>query len=153
MSRKNRSAAPALAAPVAPESTAPVVHIEEGDLHTDEPTAEEAPTKPIGMSNLATTIRAHRHNYQPALHPISGKKTANNGDFVAAVLLITPLADLERFCYEHFGREYRTRGLNEGHIRMCCGNLVRAAFKKDDPKVCEWVQRRAPRPVAEEEVA
>jgi hypothetical protein len=150
MSRKSRSAAPAPVAPAPVEHVEPTSTPEEGDLDTSTPAEADKPTKPVGTSNLATTIRAHRHNYQPALHPISGKKTANNGDFVAGVLLLTPLAALELFCHGHFGKEYRTRGLNEGHIRMCCGNLVRAAFLKGDPKVVEWVQARAPKPVAEE---
>ena len=152
MSRnRTRSAAPAPVAHVAPVEPAHVEEIVE-QQDTSTPPEAEKPTKPVGTSNLATTIRAHRRNYVVALAP-SGKKTANNGDVVAALLLLVPIAELERFVYETFGREYRTRGLNEGHIRMCCGNLVRASWKKDEPKTVEWLSAFAPKPVVEEEEA
>jgi len=154
MARRNRKPA-AIAADSAPETiqdSAPVQEVEEimEQLDTTVPPESEKPVKQVGMSNLAQTIRAHRHRYSPALHPVSGKKTANNGDWVAAILLNVPLKELELFVYGHFGKEYRTRGLNEGHIRMCCGNLVRGGWKKDDEQVHEWLNARAPK---EEEAA
>jgi hypothetical protein len=97
------------------------------------PAADETPLKAPrepGSSNLACTIRQHRHRYVPALHPVSGKKTANNGDRVARILLGVSLLDLRTFVHGQFGREYSR--LNPGHERMCCGNLIRAAAMKAD---------------------
>lgn len=101
------------------------------------PPAAERPTREAGMSNLATTIRAHRRNYQVALHP-NGKKTQNNGDIVAQVLLFVTLDELKQFSGERFeGRRYDQ--LNPGHARMCIGNLIRGALNKNDEAVMGWV--------------
>lgn len=113
--------------------------VEQQDTST--PTEEAKPTRPVGTSNLATTIRSHRHRYVPALAP-SGKKTANNGDSVARILLATPLSDLAAFVMARFGKRYDH--LNTGHERMCCGNLVRAEFKKGDEQTLAWLAARDP---------
>lgn len=107
-----------------------------------EPTAAEAPIRPAGTSNLASTIRSHRSSYQPMLHP-NGKKTQNNGDVVAILLLSIPLGALKVFAAARFERRYDH--LNPGHARMCIGNLIRAAAKKD-PAVVEWLQNAQPMP-------
>jgi len=100
------------------------------ELTTAEPAEADKPTREPGNSNLACTIRKHRHRYVPALHPVSGKKTANNGDRVAAILLNVPLEQLRHFVHGQFGKNYER--LNKGHERMCCGNLIRAAAGKGD---------------------
>lgn len=103
------------------------------------PPAAERPLKPAGTSNLALTIKAHRHRYSVALHP-NGKKTQNNGDPVAAILLNVPLAALKDFgAFQFDGRRYDH--LNDGHARMCIGNLIRAAWKKDDQNVIAWLNQ------------
>jgi hypothetical protein len=113
------------------------------ELTTAEPTEAEKPTRPAGTSNLACTIRQHRKNYAPMLHP-NGKKTQNNGDPVAVLLLQIPLATLKNYGGMRFdGRRYDH--LNDGHARMCIGNLIRAAFKKGEGDVIEWLLANQPK--------
>lgn len=112
-----------------------------------EPTADERPVRPAGNSNLACTIRQHRHRYSVALHP-NGKKTQNNGDAVATLLLAIPLAALKDFGGMRFdGRRYDH--LNDGHARMCLGNLIRAAWNKGESDVMSWVMAQQPKDEAE----
>lgn len=104
------------------------------------PPADERPTRPAGTSNLANTIRAHRSKYTVALHP-NGKKTQNNGDMVAQVLLFVPLTELKDFSAATFeGKRYDQ--LNPGHARMCIGNLIRGASKANNPVVVEWLEAK-----------
>lgn len=118
------------------------------------PPADERPVRPAGTSNLACTIRQHRKNYSPMLHP-NGKKTQNNGDPVAILLLHVPLPTLKDFSGMRFdGRRYDH--LNDGHARMCIGNLIRAAFLKGESDVHEWLMAQQPKveePAEEEEAA
>lgn len=100
---------------------------------------EPKAARPVGTSNLACTIRAHRSRYAVALHP-NGKKTQNNGDAVAVALLRVPFEELRAFSATTFGKSFAH--LNDGHARMCIGNLIRGAFRKDDPVICEWIGRR-----------
>lgn len=119
------------------------------DLTAPQP-GDEAPTRPVGQSNLATTIRAHRARYTVALHP-NGKKTQNNGDEVAALLLPIPLATLKAFSAVTFGASYDH--LNPGHARMCIGNRIRAAVKKGNEQVYGWLIEQQPKQEAEEAAA
>lgn len=113
------------------------------ELVTTEPAEEDKPVRPAGTSNLACTIRQHRKNYAPMLHP-NGKKTQNNGDEVAILLLHVPLAALKNYGGMRFdGRRYDH--LNDGHARMCIGNLIRAAFKKGEADVMEWLLANQPK--------
>lgn len=113
------------------------------------PTEEAKPTRPAGTSNLANTIRAHRHNYTVALHP-NGKKTQNNGDIVAQALLLVPLDELKALSGMWFeGRRYDH--LNPGHARMCIGNLMRGLYNKGDARMVEWLEKVTKK--AAEEVA
>lgn len=106
------------------------------------PAEEDRPERPEGTSNLATTIRNHRARYVTALHP-NGKKTQNNGDEVAKLLLPIPLEKLRAFSATRFdGRAYLH--LNPGHARMCIGNLIRAAVKRGDEDVLLWLQANQP---------
>lgn len=96
------------------------------------PSAVEAmpkPERPVGTSNLASTIRSHRKSYAVALHP-NGKKTQNNGDAIAQALLRVPFADLTAFAATRLGKTYEQ--LNPGHQRMCIGNLIRGALKRPE---------------------
>ena len=150
MARRNTRAprAPQAPATTTPAPEAPVEQAAEEIVEQSAAPAEaERPTKPVGTSNLATTIRAHRHRYVPALAP-SGKKTANNGDRVARILLHTPLTELAAFVATAFGKTYGH--LNTGHERMCCGNLVRAAANKGDVRVLEWLDAHEPKQEAEQ---
>lgn len=110
------------------------------------PSAIEAMPKPErapGTSNLATTIRSHRSHYAVALHP-NGKKTQNNGDAVARMLLAVPFEALVAFSATRFGKAYNH--LNPGHARMCIGNLIRGALKKEEgPAVLEWLEAQQPK--------
>lgn len=109
------------------------------DLQT--PPEDEKPEREEGQSNLATTIRNHRKRYVTALHP-NGKKTQNNGDTVAALLLPIPLDKLQAFSAATFGAAYTH--LNPGHARMCIGNRIRAAVKKGDEHVLAWLHANQP---------
>lgn len=111
------------------------------DLKAPEaPPADERPTREAGMSNLATTIRSHRNNYTVALHP-NGKKTQNNGDATAQLLLFVPFDELKAFAHGTFGKAYDQ--LNPGHARMCIGNLIRGALRKGDANVVAWAEAKA----------
>lgn len=96
--------------------------------------------RPIGMSNLASTIRSHRASYTTMLR--GDKKTQNNGDPVAQMLLPIPLEALKAFSTFRYSRSYDH--LNPGHARMCIGNLIRADVKKGEAGVLEWLQARQP---------
>ena len=105
--------------------------------------AEPKPERAPGTSNLATTIRSHRSSYAVALHP-NGKKTQNNGDAVAQMLLAVPFEALVAFSATRFGKTYEQ--LNPGHARMCIGNLIRGALKKEEgPAVLEWLEAQQPK--------
>lgn len=103
------------------------------------PAEDAKPVRPAGTSNLANTIRAHRHNYTVALHP-NGKKTQNNGDVVAQALLLVSLEDLKALSGMWFeGKRYDH--LNPGHARMCIGNLMRGLYNKGDARMVEWLEK------------
>ena len=113
------------------------------------PAEEAKPERQPGTSNLACTIRKHRANYRVALHP-NGKKTQNNGDVVAVLLLAVPLDALKAYSATRFGGR-RYDHLNDGHARMCIGNNIRAEVKKGARDVLEWLEARQPK--QEEEAA
>jgi len=135
-----RNTTPAATTEAATHQTFAEVLAETGETVEELQAQPEAPAerkqREPGTSNLATTISRFRHTYAVALAP-SGKKTANNGDWVARTLLLVPQPVLERFVHGRFGRSYDA--LNNGHRRMCCGNLVRAAIKKGDVEVTAWL--------------
>lgn len=110
------------------------------------PSAVEAapkPERPVGTSNLASTIRSHRSRYTVALHP-NGKKTQNNGDYVAQALLSVPFDELVALSATRFGKSFAH--LNPGHARMCIGNLIRGAYRKaEDADLMKWVNDRLPK--------
>lgn len=106
------------------------------------PAEADRPVRPAGTSNLANTIRSHRGNYNPMLHP-NGKKTQNNGDEIAVLLLSIPMNVLKAYAAMKFdGKSYDH--LNPGHARMCIGNLIRAAARKD-PSVLEALRDAQPK--------
>jgi hypothetical protein len=109
------------------------------------PPEAERPVRPVGTSNLASTIRNFRNNYVTALR--GEKKTQHNGDYVAAVLNAVPFEELLRFHDSRDGRDYSH--LNLGHQRMCIGNLIRAAWKKGDEQVLTWLAANAPATLTE----
>lgn len=101
------------------------------------------PERQPGTSNLATTIRNHRQSYEVALHP-NGKKTQNNGDTVARMLLAVSFETLVAFSATRFGKTYGH--LNPGHARMCIGNMIRGALKTEEgPAVTEWLEAQQPK--------
>lgn len=121
--------------------------VEEIKAELAAPAEEPKPERQPGTSNLAATIRSHRANYQIALHP-NGKKTQNNGDLVATVLLVVPFEVLKAYGHSRFGRTYDN--LNPGHQRMCIGNLIRGAIRKaEGADVMAWLEANAPKPEAE----
>lgn len=101
------------------------------------------PERQPGTSNLATTIRNRRQSYEVALH-LNGKKTQNNGDTVARMLLAVPFETLVAFSATRFGKTYEH--LNPGHARMCIGNMIRGALKTEEgPAVTEWLEAQQPK--------
>lgn len=104
---------------------------------TDAPKAERT----IGQSNLACTIRRHRKGYTVALR--GDKKTQNNGDAIATMLLPVPFEALQAFSATRFGKSYDH--LNPGHARMCIGNLMRGAVSKGEADVLEWLTAQQPK--------
>jgi hypothetical protein len=101
---------------------------------------EDAPAKqprPVGTSNLASTMASRRSGYAVALAP-NGKKTQNAGDEVAKLLLLVPFPALVTFGVAFLGGQAYEH-LNPGHARMCIGNKVRAAYRKGDAHVIEWL--------------
>lgn len=110
----------------------------QAELKAPEPKAE----RPVGTSNLASTIRSHRQSYEVALHP-NGKKTQNNGDAVARMLLAVPFAALVAYSATRFGKTYGH--LNPGHARMCIGNRIRGAIKQGEADVGEWLEAQQPK--------
>ena len=115
---------------------------------TAAPAEAEKPTRPAGQSNLACTIRNHRNRYAVALHP-NGKKTQNNGDPIAQLLLPISLEDLKAFGATSLGGSYDH--LNPGHARMCLGNRIRGELKKGNEFVMEWLMSKQPKQEAEAE--
>lgn len=122
--------------------------VEEVKAELAAPAEEPKPERQPGTSNLAATIRSHRANYQIALHP-NGKKTQNNGDLVATVLLAVPFETLKTYGHSRFGKTYDN--LNPGHQRMCIGNLIRGAIRKPEgADVVAWLEANAPKAEAAE---
>lgn len=110
------------------------------------PKDADKPTRPAGTSNLANTIRSHRGNYTTALHP-NGKKTQNNGDVIATMLLTIPLDKLKVFSAANFdGKTYDH--LNPGHARMCIGNNIRGRARKE-PAILDSLAELQPKVEAE----
>lgn len=106
---------------------------------------EDAPAKQPragGSSNLALTMAGRRKGYSVALAP-NGKKTQNAGDDVAKLLLLVPFPALVAFGVSHLGGQAYEH-LNPGHARMCIGNKVRAAHRKGDALVIEWLNSFVP---------
>lgn len=103
------------------------------------PNQEAAPTRPVGTSNLANTIRAHRSQYKVVQAP-TGKKTQNNGDAVAQALLNVTLEQMKAFVgAKQPGLNYDQ--LNPGHQRMCYGNKIRAWYKQGDQTTLLWMEQ------------
>jgi hypothetical protein len=134
--------------PAAAEAAPAIVSFQEALAEAGQTVAELRAALPIrqpGTSNLAQTIRAHRAGYATVLHP-SGKKTQNNGDIVAKALLWATLPELKDFSGLRFERRYDH--LNDGHARMCIGNLLRGALAKGDADIGAFVEgllARAPK--------
>ena len=142
--------APKIKAPKVKPVTLAEALAESGETMDDlrAPPEGERPVRPVGSSNLATTIRGRRKSYAVALHP-NGKKTQNNGDQIAQLLLLIPLEALRELAGTRFeGKTYEH--LNPGHARMCIGNLIRAASKKDEA-ILHWLYTNQPKAEGTEE--
>jgi len=107
------------------------------------PDPADAPIqKEEGQSNLAQTIKQHRHKYVTMIGR-NDKKTQNKGDYVAKALLLIPFEELMRFVYLRVPAGKYDK-LNPGHQRMCAGNLVRAWWKKGDEPTLAWLAASLP---------
>lgn len=120
------------------------------DLKVEDGPAAKQP-RPVGTSNLASTMAGRRSGYAVALAP-NGKKTQNAGDEVAKLLLLVPFPQLVTFGVAFLGGQAYEH-LNPGHARMCIGNKVRAAYRKGDAHVIEWLNSFVPAVAEEEEAA
>jgi hypothetical protein len=154
MARKNKKAAPA--AEVANTEVFETVTLEQAleasGQTMEDLMIEDAPAKQPragGSSNLALTMAGRRNGYSVALAP-NGKKTQNAGDEVAKLLLLVPFPQLVAFGVAALGGQAYEH-LNPGHARMCIGNKVRAAYRKGEVHVVEWLNSFVPK--VEEEAA
>lgn len=106
---------------------------------TTDSNTSKTPRAP-GVSNLAQTMAQTgvRSRYKAAL--VEGKRpTQNNGDEVAKLLLLVPLADLSAFVRGVLGGNDHS-DKNPGHQRMCYGNVVRGSVRKGDARTTEWLR-------------
>lgn len=104
--------------------------------------AEEEEAEEVS-SKMAEALRKYRAGYKPAV-AASGKKSLNNGDPVAIALEYMDWMQVMALCsqlllIEYAELEARYAHLNIGARRMNCGNRIRAAYKKGDARVVEWV--------------
>jgi len=82
----------------------------------------------VSRSNLASTMEGYREGYGPE---------ANCGDAVALLLSYRTLDDIEIYVYEKTGKAYP--GLNPGHRRMNCGNIIRGLVSRRDADCMGWL--------------
>lgn len=120
------------------------------DLKAPEP-GDSPLVKELSTSNLAVTIRQHRHKYVTTIGR-NDKKTQSCNDYVAKTLLRIPFEELMRFVYLRVA-DGKYDALNAGHQRMCAGNLVRAWWKKGDEDTLSWLAAHQPDDVEETEEA
>lgn len=103
------------------------------------------PVESEGARNMSSTLRKYRERYVPTVAN-SGKKSLHCGDSVAEALEYLALEDL----YEIAGQilegwtaetlRERYKHLNIGSQRMNIGNRIRAAYKRGDEAVVQWVE-------------
>jgi hypothetical protein len=82
-------------------------------------------------------MRTARPRYAKA-KPEGKRPTQNNGDETARLLLLVPLDVLGAFVVGTMGGNDHSEK-NNGHRRMCWGNSVRNAIRRNDTRVAEWL--------------
>lgn len=92
------------------------------------PVPEPGPEPGPVRSNLASTMEGYYDQYGPE---------RNCGDMIAHILSFRVLEDLEVFVYEKTGKAYP--GLNPGHRRMNCGNVIRGLVNRADTDTLCWL--------------
>lgn len=80
----------------------------------------------MGMSE---TLTAYRPGYVDAIGP-NGTPTKHNGDYVARRLLKKTPEEIHAFVMGRTGKSYAH--LNNGQIRMNCGNVIRGLYRERD---------------------
>lgn len=107
------------------------------DLYPFEETASESGGK------MAKVLAKYRMGYMPSV-AASGKKSLHNGDPVAKALeyrelewLYNATADLMQVPVAELKLRYAH--LNPGSQRMNLGNRIRAAYRRGDEHIVDWV--------------
>jgi len=90
----------------------------------------------MGMSE---TLNAYRPNYADGIGP-NGTPTKHNGDYVARRLLKKKVEEIHCFIMGRTGKAYSH--LNNGHIRMCCGNVIRRLYAEKDPATLVFLRSK-----------
>lgn len=118
------------------------------DEEMDEIAAEDEAPEDEGESKMSGTLAKYRPRYVPTV-AASGKKSLHTGDAVSLALeyrdweaVMAICADLLELDLAELQAKYAH--LNKGARRMNCGNRIRAAYKKGDAKVVEWVNANQP---------
>lgn len=101
----------------------------------------------LTASKMAETLKKYRERYQLSVAK-SGKKSLNNGDAVAQALEYLDWTEVMALCCSLLALDYaeleaKYAHLNVGARRMNCGNRIRAAYKKGNVTVIEWIDRMA----------
>jgi len=101
--------------------------------------------EPTGENNMSNTLRKYRTGYTPSVS-VSGAKSLHCGDAVAEALEYKELDALyalvgmllEGWDAETLAAKYSH--LNRGQQRMNLGNRLRAAYKRGEETVVQWVE-------------
>lgn len=101
----------------------------------------------LKASRMAEQLKKYRERYTICVAK-SGKKSLNNGDPVARALEYMDWEEVMGVCcrllvLDYYELETKYAHLNLGARRMNCGNRIRAAYRKGDATVVEWVNHHA----------
>jgi hypothetical protein len=100
----------------------------------------------VTASKMTEQLKKYRERYMLSIAK-SGKKSLNNGDPVARALEYLDWQEVmvvasQLLSIDYVVLEAKYAHLNLGARRMNCGNRIRAAYKKQDPRVVAWVADR-----------
>jgi len=89
--------------------------------------------------SMSATLTAYRPLYADGIGP-NGTPTKHNGDYVAKKLLRKTVEEIHCFIMGRTGKCYSH--LNNGHIRMCCGNVIRGLYAAKDPATMVFLKSK-----------
>lgn len=110
--------------------------------------AEDEEPEEEGESKMSGTLAKYRPRYVPTV-AASGKKSLHTGDAVSLALEYRDWEEVMKICADLLELDLsellmKYAHLNKGARRMNCGNRIRAAYKKGEAKVVEWVNASQP---------